>query len=195
MRGHGRLCPVWVGYLLASPLRRLGEKPEKILGPYVRPGMKVLDFGSAMGFFSLPVARMVGEGGRVLCADVQPRMLERLRKRAEKSGLGSRIETVVCPPDGLGAIADAGPFELVLTIHVLHEVLDLPATLRALAGVLAPNGLWILIEPRGHVNERAFAAELEEAARAGLRVRGPLAHSSGRAAVLERGQVLGLTSV
>ena len=39
------VCPVWVGYLLASPLRKLFHNPKKILGPYVEEGMKVLDIG------------------------------------------------------------------------------------------------------------------------------------------------------
>jgi len=55
-----RICPVWVGYLLASPVRKLFENPKKILGEYIKEGMTVLDLGSAMGFFSIPAARLVG---------------------------------------------------------------------------------------------------------------------------------------
>lgn len=43
-------CPAWAGYFLASRLRILLQNPYKILAPYVKPGMTVLDFGSAMGF-------------------------------------------------------------------------------------------------------------------------------------------------
>jgi hypothetical protein len=43
-----RVCPWWIGYLLASPLRRwLGQDPAKILSPYVREGMTILEPGSA----------------------------------------------------------------------------------------------------------------------------------------------------
>jgi hypothetical protein len=39
-----RVCPWWIGYLLASPLRCwLGQDPIKILSPYVREGMTVLE--------------------------------------------------------------------------------------------------------------------------------------------------------
>ena len=69
-RDH-HVCPWWIGYLIASHLRKLGENPDTILGPLVEPGMTVVDVGCAMGFFSLPLARMVGESGRVLCVDVQ----------------------------------------------------------------------------------------------------------------------------
>ena len=73
-RGH-HVCPWWVGYLIASPLRKLGENPDTILAPLVEPGMTTVDIGCAMGFFSLPLARMVGGSGRVVCVDVQERML------------------------------------------------------------------------------------------------------------------------
>ena len=46
-------CPWWLGYLLASPLRRLFENPTTRLAPYVREGMFVLEPGPGMGFFAL----------------------------------------------------------------------------------------------------------------------------------------------
>jgi 2-polyprenyl-3-methyl-5-hydroxy-6-metoxy-1,4-benzoquinol methylase len=72
------VCPVWVGYLLSSPIRKLFQDPDKILGPYIKEGMTVLDFGCAMGFFSLPAARMVGSNGKVICIDIQKGMIEKL---------------------------------------------------------------------------------------------------------------------
>jgi SAM-dependent methyltransferase len=62
-----RVCPWWLGYLLASPIRRLLQgDPEKILAPFVREGMTVLEPGPGMGFFTLPLARRVGPMGRVV---------------------------------------------------------------------------------------------------------------------------------
>ena len=40
-----KVCPIWVGYLLASPVRRLFQNPDKILGPYIEDGITVLDIG------------------------------------------------------------------------------------------------------------------------------------------------------
>jgi hypothetical protein len=45
-----RVCPFWVGYILASPVRKLFQNPSKILKPYIKQNMVVLDLGSAMGF-------------------------------------------------------------------------------------------------------------------------------------------------
>ena len=52
--------------MLASPLRRLLHDPAKILAPYVREGMTVLEPGPGMGFFTLDLARRVGASGRVV---------------------------------------------------------------------------------------------------------------------------------
>ena len=54
-----------------SPLRRLVQNPKKILEPYVTNGMTVPDFSCAMGFFSLPLAHMVGSNGKVIIAKLR----------------------------------------------------------------------------------------------------------------------------
>ena len=85
-----RPCPIWLGYLLASPIRKFGQNPLTILRPNVSEGMRVLDVGCAMGFFSLPLAQMVGPAGRVYCVDMQERMLTVLGRRAEVLGREDR---------------------------------------------------------------------------------------------------------
>ena len=69
------VCPFWVGYLLLSPLRKLVTNPDRMLRPYVGPACGSLDAGTAMGFFSLPLARLVGESGHVVCVDLQEKMI------------------------------------------------------------------------------------------------------------------------
>ena len=87
-----RVCPPWMGYLLINPLRKLLEKPNKLLGQFVEEGMTVLEPGSGMGYFTLPLARMVGPEGRVVAVEIQPKMLAVLERRAHKAGLSQRIE-------------------------------------------------------------------------------------------------------
>ena len=74
-------CPWWLGYLLVTPLRRLKEDPRKILTPYVRPGMVVLEPGPAMGFFTLELARLDGPDARLVAVDLQERMLAAIAKQ------------------------------------------------------------------------------------------------------------------
>jgi 2-polyprenyl-3-methyl-5-hydroxy-6-metoxy-1,4-benzoquinol methylase len=54
----------WGGYFIDNRLRRLLHDPERLLGPYVTPGMTVLDVGCGMGWFSIPMAKLVGTQGR-----------------------------------------------------------------------------------------------------------------------------------
>src|SRR5689334_21608462 len=99
------VCPWWIGMLMVSPIRRWFEDPEKLLRPYVREGMTILEPGPGMGFFTLPMARMLGDSGRIIAVDVQPKMLAGLRRRAKRAGLLARIELRQAQRDSMG-VAD-----------------------------------------------------------------------------------------
>jgi len=180
------LCPVWVGYLLVNPLRKLFQNPTKILSPYVRAGMTALDIGPGMGFFSLPMAEAVGADGRVVCVDLQPGMLRALEKRATEAGLAGRIETRVCSTDSLKTDDLAGRVDFVLAFAVVHEIPDHPRLFRELAAALAPAGRILLSEPAGHVTTAAFAETLEKAEEAGLMIVDHPTIKGGRSVVLAR---------
>ncbi len=162
------VCPWWLGYALASPVRRLFENPERLLQPFVRPGMTVLEPGCAMGFFSLPLARMVGSNGRVVCVDLQQKMLDGLRRRAQRAGLLERIETVICGPYDLGIPQWTGRIDLALAIHVVHEVPDASRFLAQIHAALRDGGRLLVIEPKGHVTPAQFDRTIAAAQAAGF---------------------------
>jgi SAM-dependent methyltransferase len=165
-----RVCPWWLGYLLASPIRRLVEDPSKVLTPYVAEGMTVLEPGPGMGFFTLELARRVGPSGRVVAVDVQSKMIEGLKRRAKRAGLWERVDARLTAPDSLGVADLAGAVDFVLAYAVVHE-LPAPNTFFAeAAAALRPGGTLLLAEPTGHVSEQEFATELQVAAQAGLEV-------------------------
>lgn len=60
------VCPWWGGYCIDNRLRRLLHAPEKIVGPYVKPGMTVMDVGCGMGLFSIAMAHEVPDARRLL---------------------------------------------------------------------------------------------------------------------------------
>jgi cyclopropane fatty-acyl-phospholipid synthase-like methyltransferase len=163
-----RVCPWWLGYLLVNPLRRLLQDPARILAPHVREGMTVLEPGPGMGFFTLELARRVGRRGRVVALDVQPRMLDGLRRRAAKAGLGDRIETRLAEPRSLGVGDLAGRVDLVVAFAVVHELPDEARFFEEVRATLAPGGKVLLAEPAGHVKRERFEETLAAAARAGL---------------------------
>ncbi len=164
------ICPWWLGYLLASPIRRWLQDPERILAPYVKGGMTVLEPGPGMGFFTLDLARMVGEGGRVIAVDLQPRMLTGLERRAAKAGVDQRIETRLAGPERLGVSDLQGTVDLVLAFAVVHELPSFEAFFAETAPCLKPGGIVLLAEPSGHVSDATFDLELMAAKAAGLEV-------------------------
>jgi ubiquinone/menaquinone biosynthesis C-methylase UbiE len=162
------VCPVWVGHLLASPLRRLLQDPRKILAPYLREGMIALDVGCATGFFSLPMAVLVGPSGKVVCADLQEGMLKALERRARKSGVADRLEAIHSSPDTLGLGGWQGRIDFALAFAVAHEVPDRARLFAEIHAAIRTGGRLLLAEPRGHVKPPDFERTLATAVGAGL---------------------------
>jgi ubiquinone/menaquinone biosynthesis C-methylase UbiE len=164
-----RVCPWWIGYLLASPMRKwVGQDPEKILAPYVREGMTVLEPGPGMGFFTIPLARLVGTSGHVIAVDVQSKMIASLKRRAAKANVLDRIDARVASAEIMGLGDLQGKVDFVLAFAMVHEVPDARNFFAEVAGALKPGGTLLLAEPRGHVSDQSFDRELAAAATARL---------------------------
>jgi ubiquinone/menaquinone biosynthesis C-methylase UbiE len=165
--GH-RVCPWWLGYFLASPIRRFLYDPEEVLGPYIKEGMNVLDLGCGMGFFSLPMAKMIGKRGKVVCIDLQEKMIKGLVKRAQKAGLSDRIKTRTCRQDSLGVKALAGNIDFALAFALVHEVPDKERLFSEIYDTLRHDGKFLLVEPSGHVSKKDFEETVSAAQSAGF---------------------------
>ncbi len=163
-----RVCPWWLGYFLASPLRRLFENPGAMLAPYVREGMTVLEPGPGMGFFTLELARRVGPSGRVIAVDIQPRMISSLKRRAARARMLERIDARLAEPDSMKLDGLGGTVDFALAYAVVHELPDIGSFFAEIAQALKPGACALLAEPAGHVNAAHFEEELKAAARAGL---------------------------
>lgn len=167
--GH-RICPWWLGYILASPLRRLMQDPAAIVSPYVREGMTVLEPGPGMGFFTLELARRVGPNGRVIAVDVQPRMIAGLERRLAKAGLAVRVDARLASEDSMGLQDFAGKVDFALAMAVVHEMPSASRLFAEAAAAMKPGATLLLGEPSGHVKPEMFAEELRAAAEAGFTV-------------------------
>ncbi len=138
--------------------------------PISAEGMTVLEIGPGMGFFTIPAARMVGAGGKVIAVDVQEKMLNALIKRAAKAGIDNRIIAKLIEPDSIGV---SEPIDLCLLINVVHEVPDPAGLFSQIKSILKPTGKVLLVEPAGwHVSEKQFQDTLALASNAGLIVIG-----------------------
>jgi ubiquinone/menaquinone biosynthesis C-methylase UbiE len=160
------ICPWWLAPALDNPIRRLIHNPEKILSGSIERGQTVLDLGCGSGTFTIAMAKMVGETGKVIAVDVQDEMLQIVRKKAARNGLESRIITHKSEQNGIG-ISDKVDF--ALAFYMVHEVPEVEAFLKEIATELRPKGKLLIVEPRFHVSELAFERTLEAARLAGLK--------------------------
>jgi ubiquinone/menaquinone biosynthesis C-methylase UbiE len=180
------VCPWWIGLLMVSPIRRWFDDPQRLLRPFVREGMTVLEPGPGMGFFTLPIASMVGLAGRVIAVDVQQKMLDGLRRRAARAGLLPRIEMRLAKPDSLGLDDLRGHVDLVVAIAVVHEMPSDEVFFQEAAEALKPGGRLLLVEPRGHVKREKFSHEIDAARHAGLERTEPTLGGGRALAVFEK---------
>jgi ubiquinone/menaquinone biosynthesis C-methylase UbiE len=182
-----RVCPWWLGPLLASRVRRwLGQDPVRILSPYVREGMTVLEPGPGMGFFTIPLAQLVGASGRVIAVELQPRMIAGLKKRAQRAGVSERIETRACSATSMQINDLFGKVDFTLAFAIVHEFPDADHLFGEIARASKPQAHILIAEPKGHVDELTFAAQLKAAAALGLHVEARPKISRSHAALLVR---------
>jgi len=180
-----RVCPWWLGYLLASPLRRLLQDPEAIMRPYVREGMSVLDVGCGMGFFSLPLAKLVGATGKVVCVDLQEKMIKGLVKRAEKAGLSKRIDARISGQNSLELRDITSKIDFALLFALVHEVSDKERLFSEVYVTMKQTGKLLLAEPAGHVSKADFEKTVSVAQSAGFEVLRQVQIRRSRAVLLQ----------
>jgi len=161
-----RICPVSYASFLSSRVRRLIHNPEKILRPVLREGQTALDIGCGPGFFSMAMARIVGEKGRVIAADLQPGMLDIVRARARAEGVESIVALHKCEADTIGLDETV---DFALAFYMVHEVPDPGSFLREIHGLLTADGQLLLVEPKLHVSASALQETAELARRIGFR--------------------------
>jgi ubiquinone/menaquinone biosynthesis C-methylase UbiE len=133
--------------ILSGPQRCLFQPPGRVIERSgVRRGMCVLEVGPGNGAVTVPLARLVGPEGRVVCLDLQPAMLKKLRAllaRPRNADIAN-VATVCADAEKL-PFAD-GSFDAVLMVEVLGEVPDKAAALRECLRVLRPGGLLAVTE-------------------------------------------------
>lgn len=179
------VCPVERAGGLDNIFRKWLQNPLKILAPYIQEGMVGLDIGCGPGFFTLPIAQLVGSAGRVIGVDLQEEMLEKVRRKIKGAEFEDRI--VLQKSDG-NSIGVAEQLDFVLLFYVVHEVPKKDGFFNEIARILRPTGKVLIVEPPFHVSRSAFKGALRIAEEAGFkRSRGPRILLS-RTAILQKGR-------
>lgn len=161
------VCPVEKAGMLDNKFRKFFQDPQKILKPYIKEGMAVLDLGCGPGFFSIEIGKLINNSGTVICADLQEGMLDIIRQKIK----GTDIETLFkfCKCDN-SAINVPFKVDFVLAFWMIHEVPNQVKLFNELKSILKPQGQILIIEPRGHVTGKAFNKMIENLNEIGFEV-------------------------
>ena len=178
-----RVCPVEYAGGLDNSIRRLLQNPEKILKPFIKEGMTVLDLGCGPGFFSLEIARILNNTGKVIAADLQEGMLEKLRHKINGTSLEGKIELHICREDNIGIPEKV---DFVLAFYVIHEVPDQEKLFIELESILKPDGTILIVEPMFHVSKKAFANMIDSVKRIGFEINDTPKSFLNRSVVLKK---------
>ncbi len=168
MADNNHTCPVALAGSLESKFRRWFQNPATILRPYVKKGMTVADLGCGPGFFTLDMAQMVGESGRVIAVDLQEGMLQKLKDKIHGTELEDRILLHKCAEDKIGLEEEV---DFALAFYMVHEVPNQDKFFKEIESILKTNGLMLMVEPPLHVSQSAFDRSLKAARDVGLIVR------------------------
>jgi len=130
--------------LIDNPFRRKIQPPDATAIRHgIEPGMTVLDVGPGNGRYTMSAARRVGENGKVIAIDIEPKMIERVSARAAMEGV-TNIEARVADAHDL-PFEDA-TFDLIYMIAVINEIPEPIRAMREFHRVLKPNGSLVFSE-------------------------------------------------
>ena len=148
---EGDICSHRHAYSLDNFIRRLIQNPGRIVGPYIKKGDTVIDLGCGPGFFTIDMARMVGETGRVFAVDLQEEMLSRVAHKAVINHLSQMIHLHRCSQQAIGLPASIQA-DFALAYYMVHETLDPGKFLAEVRTMVTPGGRVLIVEPRFHVS-------------------------------------------
>ena len=104
--------------------------------------MRVADVGAGSGFFTIPIAKMVGNEGKVFAIDIQEGMIAILNEKLKRlkiknvEALLSTEERIPLPDESV---------DLAFLAQTLHELEDY-ATLEEIGRILKPRGTLAILE-------------------------------------------------
>jgi len=161
--------PQFLANAIDNPFRRKLQPPDETAARHgLEPGMTVLEIGPGNGTYTIAAARRVGEQGKVITVDIEPRMIERVTRRARREGIDN-IEAQVA--DVCHLPFKDGFFDAIYMITVIGEIPHLEKALKELGRVLAPSGTLALSEVLLDPDYPCATTLIRRAATAGFRLR------------------------
>ncbi|HZO12382.1 MAG TPA: class I SAM-dependent methyltransferase [Polyangiaceae bacterium] len=126
-----------------GPERDAYQQPSKVIEAMkLTAGMKVADVGTGTGYFVPHLSRAVGEEGRVLALDVEPGMIDYVKKRAARDKLDN-VDARVVKVDDPGL--ESGSVDRILIVNTWHHIPEREQYGKKLLAALAAKGeVWVV---------------------------------------------------
>ena len=129
--------------LMSGGMHRLWKR-YTIQHANARPGHVILDLAGGTGDLAREFARIVGERGRVVLADINAAMLEHGRRRLVDAGVAGNVELAQVDAEEL-PFAD-NTFDRISIAFGLRNVTDKEGALAEMNRVLKPGGKVLILE-------------------------------------------------
>jgi ubiquinone/menaquinone biosynthesis C-methylase UbiE len=154
------VCPWYCCFTFDNIFRKGFQNPYKILSGYLKAGDTVMDVGPGQGYFSIPMAKMVGENGRVIAIDIQKKMLDILERRAQKENVADRILFKLASDTNYGINSEV---DFALAFWMVHEVPDKKALFQSIYDSMRHGKQFLVVEPYLHVTGKMMEETVKTA--------------------------------
>lgn len=152
---------------LESSFRYRFQNPKKILSPYIEPDMTVLDLGCGPGFFTTEIARMLDGSGKVIAADLQNGMLEKVIQKITGSDIERLVQVHKCQEKSLNLIDKV---DFILAFYTFHEMRFLDKLIDEIKLLLKPEGTIFIAEQKFHVPKSTFGDIIDKMRKKGFEI-------------------------
>ncbi|MBN2682450.1 MAG: class I SAM-dependent methyltransferase [Bacteroidales bacterium] len=166
MKQKEKICPVEKAGMLDSFFRRIIQNPKKIIKPYIKEGMMVMDLGCGPGFFTVEMAKILQNSGKVVAVDIQEGMLKLLEAKIKGTDFQKIVTLHQAENDSLSF---SGKVDFILAFYVVHEI-SRDNLFSELKRILNPNGKILIVEPNFHISKIVYLEMLDNLIKEGFEI-------------------------
>lgn len=176
--------PEFMADLVDHPLRRRFQPPDETAMRHgLEAGMRVLEVGPGSGTYTMAAARRVGPQGKLVTVDIEPKMIERVERKAQTEGV-TNIEARVA--DVYDLPFEDATFDVVYMIAVIGEIPDPGRAMREFHRVLTQVGTLVFSELLLDPDYPLTGTLIRLASSAGFRLRDRIGNAFYYTLILEK---------